>query len=1051
VNSFLQCCFCCLLGVFLTAAASAEPTLPVPPQQNAPWTPPVGLPAPLVSAATTLFAEGLADPRGGEYRQISVHIGNVWSGDGGIVSVHGWVLPQPAAGQRYAVCWNGLVYPVVSLNDRADLSADVAALVKADADIRANYLKGNPTQPYFRFLQGAIPESQSVSQTSLLPLKAALLLRLGEGELAQHFWESWQAGTPPNYNDNTEALRDPYLLMADEWVWAQFDRAVTAHMRGDDHLSLFSARQLTALQPVAEAEAQRRGYQQSPSRGVHQARQPYFPYLEPLPRLLADEERRVTETTPPPALAALQAMPDKTTRIAALIRSLDQVAARQDGQPGSVSPEADPIVQALIGQGDDAVQPLIDTVRDDTRLTRSVGFGRDFFQDRYLISVSRTAYDAAEDILHTSEFGATGLPSDKAANAAALQAYWDKYKNLSVTERWYHTLADDKAAPAQWIDAAHEIVRPSDEVLRGGWIERGPHFTGNAAPKGEPLRQGHTPTVSVLMAQRIHTLRTYSNAPHGDSRQYNDVENATTLALYFAAWDPQAARPVLHDQFFAQRKALDQWPSYSYDTLYLTKLTLARMHSDDPAALGNYVNWLQGAVPKDLPLFSLNDLFEPLWRAPNDPAAQREAEYLFLNPHSPWVPFVHDQPGYSSDLFEEDLEGPLLLLPAFRQAMLVSLADRTVIKTVTLGGPDPQEGNYSVGSGLDPFAPATPQPFPVRRCDLYALHLSHLGGMPAFQYDWPTAKKDAAIAIAAARLRRHGGSFASDLPPVLPDILPGEGGEPQVPTPRLTFPHLTHPATAQDVIQNKAIFTFGSSATEKVRVWPLPVFPLPALWTADHHYPRHETVWTAPKKYDKVIGYAQEGFVWQAEETAKGRRFYGFVGPHDIARVPAEEMEFPPSNSYAWTQVAAGLDCALYDGSGQSVPYLTSLRAGQPLTLTLRLRSRRGVMQTLPADFLRHQVTLKLLFSPDAVGDEPRDPNDAGRTWEVVAPRQPMLAPPLPARKLEPAEEFSAWTLTPSRAFDLSRPGTYRLQFVFVSAATMTGRQTPEAAFRVTH
>ena len=1023
--------------------------------KNAAWTPPVGLPAPLVSATASLFAEGLADPRGGDYRQISVQTGSVWSGDGGIVETHGWVLPTtpsaPATGPR-AVCWNGLVYPVVSVGGKASLSADVAAIIKADDAVRAAQAKANPSEPYFRFLQGAIPERQLISETSLLPLKAALLVRLGEGSLAQKFWAAWQAGTPPRHNDNDDALRDPYLLMADEWVSGLFDRAVTAHMRGDDQLSLVSARELSLLLPVAEAEALKRGYRQTPSRGVHEAGTPFFPYLGPLPRLLADEERRVAETKPPPPLPSLLAISNKTARIAALIEDLDQVAARQDGQPGSVSPDADPIVQALVAQGDDAVQPLIDTVRDDTRLTRSVGFGRDFFPDRYLVSVAGAAYAALVDILHTSEFGATGLPNDKAADAAALQTYWDKYKNLEVAERWYRVLADDTASPAQWIGAAHEIVRPSDESLQGGWIARGPGFRADAPVKGEALRRGHTPTVSDLMARRVSDMRALSKTRNGDSRQFNDVDNATTVALYFSAWDARAAEPTLHDQFQTERGAIARWQrsmDVSHDTLSLTKLTLARTLAHDPAALTEYVAWLQTAMPKDLPLFSLNDLFEPLWRLPNNPAAQKGAEYLFLNPHSPWVPFVHDQPGYGSEVFEQDLEGPLLLLPAFRQAMLISLADRTVLRTVTLGGPDPQTDYNVIGNDqdVDPFRPSIPQAFPIRRCDLYAWHLARLGGMPTFQYDWSIAKKNAAIAEAASRLRRYGANFGSDLPPILPGILPGEGGSPSPDPPKLRFPRLTRPATAADVAQNKAIFALEKGA----RVLPVPAFPLPARWVTDRRYPPHEVVWTAPKTFQKTIGYAQDGFVWQAEESQSGRRFYGFVGPHDIARVPAEDMEFPPADIYAWTQIAPGLDCTLTLPGGGRLPYVSVLSPGQALPLTLHLRSRRGVPQTLPADYLRHQLTLKLLFSADEPDMEPRDPGDPKRVWEAVSPQTLFAWPPAPSQTLAPVEEFAAWTGNPLKGFHISRSGTYRLQFVFASGAAVPGRQSPETYFRVTH
>ena len=1023
----------------MPAALSDEP----PPNLPAPS---AGLPVPLVSAATTLFDQGLADPRGGDYRQVSVGVGSVWPGDGGVVRTHGWVLPS-AAGPRLAVCWNGLVYPVVSVYGPADLNADVLALVKADADARAARAKADPAEPYDRFIQAADTERVSLSETSFLPLKGCLLLRLGEGELARKFWDAWLAGTPPRHNNNDEALRDPYLALADQWVRVLFDRAFSAHQFGKDLLSVADARRLTALQPVVEAEAGRRGYRRgldSERRGVEQ---PYFPFLSLLPRLLADEERRAAETAPRPALADILAMSGKAARIAALIRALDQVAVQQQSEPGRVEPDNSPIVIALIAEGDAAVQPLINTVAGDTRLTRSVGSRRGS-QPGAMLGVAGAALAALEDILHTTEFSSMWQASlSRPEAAAAVQAYWDRYKGFSVEERWYRTLADDKAAPAQWLEAAHEIVRPGNEEVQGGWLVTTPPPPGvTVLPHGESLRHGHTPSVSALMARRAGSLVAFSGAPDNDSRQIGDAENAATMALSLAAWDPQAAQPVLREQFGVQRRTIAFWKGkldVRDDALKLTRLTLARTHSGDPAALADYLDWLKVTPLKELPLFSLSDIMEPLWRAPTDPAVTRGAAFLFNDTSSSWVPLIQERPGglYGS-AFENLLESPLLGLAAFRRAMLAALADHDVIQTVTLGGPDRQGDYQIIRHDVDPFLTAIAQMFPVRRCDLYAWHLSHLDGMPAFQYDWSATKKDAAVAAAAARLRRYGSRFGAGHPV----IRPGEGG---FGGPNdcafLQFPRLDHPATAQDVARNRAIFALGAGA----RVVHLPDSPLPARWVTDRRYPRAVNVWAvARKKYEPGLGYSQDGNVWQAEETAAGKRFYGFVGPHDIVRVPAEEVEFPPANSYAWAQVSGGLDCELIGVPGDPlVPPVGLPKAGP---LTLRLRSRRGLAQTVPGDFLRKHLALKLLFSTDDPRAEPRELRDSRRTWEEIRPRRALSLPPLRVQRLEPAEDYPAWTLDPHEWFDLTRPGTYRLDLAFTARPTDSGAPSPEAAFRVT-
>src|SRR5262245_461614 len=180
--------------------------LPEPARQKQPWTPPkTALPKELLSATAALFQAGLADPRGGEYRLIEVGTGDCWSGDAGLARTHGWVLPAAKGEkQRFAVCWNGLVYPVVSVGDRADLRADVRAALEADEKARTR------SESFYRF-RHAWSEGVSIRPRTLLPVKVCLLLRLGEEELARRAWLAWTAGMRANTNDDATHLRDPYL------------------------------------------------------------------------------------------------------------------------------------------------------------------------------------------------------------------------------------------------------------------------------------------------------------------------------------------------------------------------------------------------------------------------------------------------------------------------------------------------------------------------------------------------------------------------------------------------------------------------------------------------------------------------------------------------------------------------------------------------------------------------------------------------------------------------------------------------------------------------
>ncbi|HYW72438.1 MAG TPA: hypothetical protein VE961_15485, partial [Pyrinomonadaceae bacterium] len=349
--------------------------LPTPPQQNAPW--PHGADA-LSNAAATLFEQGLADPRGLEYREIEIALGNPWNGGGYPHKTHGWILPNGGKDGQFAVAWNGLVYPVMSLGHSANLHNDWEAI--SQGKDRNSMM-----------VRRSVSEANAVNFGVLEPLKVVLLLRLGETELALRLWKL-----------APQDEKDPYLDLAGDWTWNAFERAATAHMRGDDHLAFADARMLSKIQPLIEAEAKQRGFKPD----TDYSNFPFFfnsPFFKQLLPLLADCERRVANQKNP-------SLPKND--IAALIEDLQNVDARQWGQPGGVSLAGDPRVQALVKRGNEVVEPLLYAMENDTRLTRSVSFGRDFHRSRHLISVSEAAYAALVDLLRVDfrTYGEDGKP-----------------------------------------------------------------------------------------------------------------------------------------------------------------------------------------------------------------------------------------------------------------------------------------------------------------------------------------------------------------------------------------------------------------------------------------------------------------------------------------------------------------------------------------------------------------------------------------------------------------------------------------------------------------
>ncbi len=257
----------------------AGDSLPVPPRQAAAWkAPETKLSKEFVSATATLFQQGLADPRGCEYREIEVDVGGYvpnWADE--VVKTHGWVLPAAGEqGQRFAVCWNGLVYPLAAIGKPADVRADAAAAAKGKVQAAGGFT-GWYWMAYYEDHCFCHPwEGRTVAQDSPLPVKACLLLRLGEAELAEKVWNRWTSGLNGwqwfvkndrgfdklRHEDDKPYLKDPYLVLANLWTLALFDRAVVAHVRGDDPLALASLETLATALPAAKAEAARRGFAQ---------------------------------------------------------------------------------------------------------------------------------------------------------------------------------------------------------------------------------------------------------------------------------------------------------------------------------------------------------------------------------------------------------------------------------------------------------------------------------------------------------------------------------------------------------------------------------------------------------------------------------------------------------------------------------------------------------------------------------------------------------------------------------------------------------------------
>jgi hypothetical protein len=332
-----------------------------------------------------LITAGVTDPAGKAPVRVARTNRSVW-GDAEEVPAPGWLLSakegEPA---RVFFLDRGDWIPAPQKPEPFDFVGECRKLAANKQKLDEGNAAG-PDERDARFLRmsqiaGRVP-------TPLPPLiRAAWLYRLGEDELAEAQLAEVKAQIAPNRDDGKPQPPDEALHA--QLAWEAFSAGVNAYVVRADEEALRQAERLNTLYPSFATK------------------------FGPGEELLADLKRRQKAGTfnhaaPPLPVDLAQWPPPK--RVAWLIDQLDQVDARQMGQPGGVPLGEDARVTALIAVGDDAVPALIDCIEKDTRLTRSVHFWRDFAQSRTIIAVREAALTAAMSILRTRVFepAATG-------------------------------------------------------------------------------------------------------------------------------------------------------------------------------------------------------------------------------------------------------------------------------------------------------------------------------------------------------------------------------------------------------------------------------------------------------------------------------------------------------------------------------------------------------------------------------------------------------------------------------------------------------------------
>jgi len=1018
-------------------------TLPVPPAQNQTWTPPsTKLPTVVVSACQDLFDAGLSDPRGCEYRNIVVPLRTEpgWrpTGDADAFKTHGWVLPaRTAESRRYAVCWNGLVYPLLSVGAPADLDGDIQKVLARNVAPDPNGTRHDPSTP----LPG---ESMASDQFTLI--KLPLLLRLGRGDLADGVWNHLQAWIKASrWNEDDLKQTDPFVILSEEWLRSTLDRALDAHVRGDARLAL------ACLQPMPDMR--KRVEQTTARRSAVRAKnnQDYHPYrwwfdpkvLNQVPALIEEEQRRIKENvTNRDEEFAPENITDKKQRIALLIRDLEDVEAYPMLTPGYVNLGMSPVVGNLVKVGEDAVDPLLDCLEHDRRLTRSIDTGV------RVIGVEEPAFAALQGIFHSAEqfsslqepyvnFGPGGPRLERIALAAQIRAYWSQVRGKTLSERWYAILLNEDATPDAWAEAAGDIVLPGDAQLFSGW---GVGMMGHAPGSpvhfwGEALRSNANPSVSDLLVKRLKETLAAK-----DTKAPLPFEAAKKLATALAKWDGKNQIETL--QWYCgelQKIILTETDSNGPGEIEDLINTYLRRHElGDAQALSEYAKWLRAADAQKLDkLAQMYGAFflSPVWSYTDDPAMVSLSQWLFEDPKSPWST---GPGGVDPDWIATSVHTPLESIPAFRALILQGLRNKKVVGSVEVT-PTNIMVQYHYGSGDsndDPDAVVgTKQP--VRLCDFIASRISRYQGSPRFETYWPESRRDTVIEDSITFLKHFGNQLSYKTSPE--DVSMGYPFPDNIPH----FPELDHPATNEEAAAGSAIFSLEGKGER--RVFKLPNYPFRANWTSLKDRRVVQYGQRADGTTTDSITYPQEGSIWQAEDVlieGKWQRYYGFSGCGHMASVTGDQIEFVPADGFDPMGDSWGFSINLHgdDDFTWDRP-LPDIKPGQSFPLTVGIKNLRGNDRPLPAGapapgvILAQNANIKLAvsFTPHPRKETFTFPPNPAVKWEILVPKAPVSLEVLPLPSvMAPLDGQPYLRLDLAKWYDFNAPGTYRVEFQFV-------------------
>lgn len=374
------------------------------------------LPDTFKAAADEMFAHGMADPRGGELREVVVEGAGV-DENGQPYKATGWVMP--GAEPRRFVGADGLVYRVKVLGQPVDVMEWVKPKpVSAKNSTVRRSLISAPSEGGVMWQRGVFVDS--------LITAAALLYRFGEPRAAATVLESSRGNG--GYEERLKeaysgALRGRAFYRYTAGDWGGVQATTEFYARESEFLSTRRSDRGGdgEMMTVLAAEAKRR----------------------------RESSRRALDTQTRAGLPVEK-------QVEELIWRLEDETEQTFYQ----EPQG-PVAKELIRIGEAAVPGLIDALEKDKRATRTISTGNGFrMMPPRIVMVAELCDQILRRVLASPPVKRT---EDWSEAAPEYRAFWNTVKRWPAEDRAYGVLEDDSAGALTWGWAAQNIVAPRSQ------------------------------------------------------------------------------------------------------------------------------------------------------------------------------------------------------------------------------------------------------------------------------------------------------------------------------------------------------------------------------------------------------------------------------------------------------------------------------------------------------------------------------------------------------------------------------------------------------------